>query len=147
MRTNSLLATHTSFRKHIKAGLKDYGMKNGQARILYYLSTHEGCQQRDIAENCYLETATLSSVLSNMEKRGLIERRRSDKDRRSYSIYTREAARPLCEAAAIQLEKTMDIAFAGFTEKEKKEMEGYLNRIEKNIRNSKEWKDEYSLKN
>ena len=73
-----------------------------------------------------------------MEKRGLIERRRSDTDRRAYSIYPKEEARPIFDAVIKKFEETERIAFEGFSEEEKKEMIGYLKRVEQNIRGSKE---------
>ena len=139
MRASSLIAAHVSYKKHILDGLKDYGLKAKHPRILYYVSKHEGCQQKDIAEYCYLESATLSTVLANMEKRGLIERRAQDNDRRAYSIYPKEEARPVYDAVVRQFEETERIAFEGFSAEEKKQMQDYLRRIEENIRNSKRW--------
>ncbi len=143
MQATSLIAAHVSYKKHILDGLKDYGLKAKHPRILYYVSKHEGCQQKDIAEYCYVESATLSTVLANMEKRGLIERRAQDNDRRAYSIYPKEEARPVYEAVKRQMEDTERIAFAGFSDEEKKEMQDYLRRIEDNIRNSEKWSAVY----
>ncbi|MBQ5534522.1 MAG: MarR family transcriptional regulator, partial [Lachnospiraceae bacterium] len=84
------------------SGLSSYGITHRQPRIMYYISMHEGCQQKDIARHCHVETATLSTVLSNMEKRGLIERRQSETDKRAYCIYPVEEARPVFEAVARQ---------------------------------------------
>lgn len=143
MQASSVISAHVSYKNHILNGLKKYGLTAGNPRIMYYVSKHEGCQQKDIAKYCYVKSATLSTVLSNMEKRGLIERRSLDSDRRAYSIYPKEEARPIYDAVVRQFEETERIAFAGFTEEEKKEMQGYLKRIESNIRNSKEWRAVY----
>jgi DNA-binding MarR family transcriptional regulator len=131
-----LLAAHLAFKKHILAGLKEYGIKTGQPKILLCISSYPGCQQKDIAENCYVETATLSSVLSHMEKLNLIERRQNAKDKRSYSIYPTEEAQPLYEAVEERFKKTMSVALSGFTEEEVKQFTGYLERMEKNLSES-----------
>ena len=88
-----------------------------------------------MAENCYVETATLSTVLSNMEKRGMIERRRLDTDKRSYSIYIKDEARPMFEAVKRKFDKTLKLAFSGFSDKEADEFRNYLKRVEENLKN------------
>ena len=138
MNATSLVETHASLKEHILSRLSSYGLTHRQPRIMYYIAKHEGCRQGDIARHCHVETATLSTVLSNMEKRGLIERRRSDTDRRAYSIHSKEEARPVFDEVIREFEETERIAFEGFSEEEKKEMIGYLKRVEQNIRGSKE---------
>ena len=108
----------------------------GHPKIMQYIMLHEGCQQKDIANNCYVESATLSSVLSNMERHGLIERRRSSDDKRSYSIYPKDSAKLIFDAVLDRLDKTERIALVGFTEKERNELEDYLIRIENNLKQS-----------
>ena len=85
-----LLAVHLRFKKRLLQGLRDYDLMPGHPKIMYFLFNNEGCQQKDIARNCYVESATLSTVLSNMEKRGLIDRIPHKSDRRAYSIYPKK---------------------------------------------------------
>ena len=136
VRMKALLAAHLAYKKHILSGLKEYGIMPGHPKIMHYIMLHEGCRQKDIANNCYVESATLSSVLSNMERHGLIERRRSSDDKRSYTIYPKDSARPIFDAVRDQFDKTESTALAGFTEKERNELEDYLIRIENNLKQS-----------
>ncbi|MCR4589296.1 MAG: MarR family transcriptional regulator [Lachnospiraceae bacterium] len=129
-----LLATHLAFKKSILTKLKEFGLKTGQPKIMYYIATHEGCRQKDIAKNCYVESATLSAVLSNMEKRGLIERKRPDSDKRAYAIYIKDGARPVFEAVERAFNEAIKQSFDGFSDKEAEEMIKYLERVENNLK-------------
>ena len=135
-RMRALLAAHLAYKKHILSGLKEYGIMPGHPKIMHYIMLHEGCRQKDIANNCYVESATLSSVLSNMERHGLIERRRLSDDKRSYTIYPKDSAKPIFDAVLDQFDKTESTALAGFTGKERNELEDYLIRIENNLKQS-----------
>lgn len=133
-----LLAAHEAYKKHARKGLKEYRLQARQPKIMYYIYTHPGCQQKDIAENCYVETATLSSVLRNLEKRDLIERRALSTDKRAYSIFAKKEAKDIFEAVKEQFESTTRAALAGFSEKEKKEFLEYLKRVERNLRTDRD---------
>lgn len=136
VRMKALLAAHLAYKKHILSGLKEYGIMPGHPKIMHYIMLNEGCRQKDIANNCYVESATLSSVLSNMERHGLIERSRSSDDKRSYTIYPKDSAKPIFDAVLDQFDKTESTALAGFTGKERNELEDYLIRIENNLKQS-----------
>lgn len=130
----SLFKAYWAFTKNMEKGLKDYGLNYGNPKIILYLSSNEGCRQIDIARECYVETATLSTVLSNMEKNGLIERRRLEDNKRSYAIYPTEKGREIFRLVRNQYNDTYDIAFAGFSGKELEELSSYLERVSENLK-------------
>ena len=129
----SLFTAYWAFTKNMEKGIKNFGLNYGNPKVILYLMNHEGCRQIDIARNCYLEAATLSTVLSNMEANGLIERRRLEENRRSYAIYPTKKGREIFSIVSCQFDKTSDIAFAGFSEKEMKEFQAYLDRVTENL--------------
>ena len=131
-----LLEAHRAFKKQILSGLKEYDLMPGHPKILYYIRLNEGCQQKEIARNCCIESATLSTVLSNMERRGLIERKPLETDRRAYRVFLTEKARPICDAVVRQFDDTESLALSGFSEEEKDALEKYLIRIENNLYSS-----------
>lgn len=131
-----LLATHLTYKKYILSRLKDFGLKAGQPKIMYYIASNEGCQQKDIAQNCYIESATLSSVLLKMEKRGLIERKRLNSDKRAYAIYIKDKARPVFEAVQRVFDEVLKLSLEGFSDEEAAEFEKYLERMENNLKNT-----------
>ena len=129
----SLFTAYWAFTKNMEKGIKNFGLNYGNLKVILYLMNHEGCRQIDIARNCYLEAATLSTVLSNMEANGLIERRRLEENRRSYAIYPTKKGREIFSIVSCQFDKTSDIAFVGFSEKEMKEFQAYLDRVTENL--------------
>ena len=132
----SLFKAYWAFTKNMEKGLKDYGLNYGNPKIILHLSKNEGCRQIDIARENYVETATLSTVLSNMEKNGLIERKRLEDNKRSYAIYPTEKGREIFRLVRSQYDATGDIAFAGFSGKELEELSNYLERVTENLRNA-----------
>lgn len=82
-----LMSGHAIYLKQLMAQLNHTGLTPGQPKVLDYLMAHDGANQREIADACHIEAATLTSVLNGMEAKSLIERRRTDGDRRSFYIY------------------------------------------------------------
>ena len=50
------------------------GLSSGQPKVLERLVGLEGCMQKELAEACEVEPATITSILPKMEKKGLIKR-------------------------------------------------------------------------
>ncbi len=129
-----MLIAHLAFKRNMEANLKKYGLHSGNPKFMLYIADNEGCSQKDLAETFYLETCTLSSVLANMGERGFIERKRSEKDKRSYCIYTTPKGRQLLEPVKNQFEKTIGIAFSGFSSKEIAMLYDFLDRVANNLK-------------
>lgn len=85
-----LLITQNSFYKEIISEAAQIGLSPGQPKILEFLSVYDGCEQKNIAESCEIEPATVSNILSGMEKAGLIEKKKKEGNRRSSFIYLTE---------------------------------------------------------
>lgn len=82
-----LLASQGLFQKKIMSELSECGLTAGQPKILDYLGLHDGSVQKDIALACQIEPATLTSLLSRMEGKGLILRRSENSNRKSIHVY------------------------------------------------------------
>lgn len=84
-----LLVRQDKARKQIFSPLlSDFGLTPGQglARILYYLSKEDHITQKELADNCHFETATMSRNLDKLEGMGLITRESNPDCRRSFLI-------------------------------------------------------------
>ena len=66
------------------------GLTRGQPRMLRFLGENDGCRQKDIAEKFYIRAASVSGILSTMEKEGLIERKINPDSRRETLVYLTE---------------------------------------------------------
>lgn len=70
-----------------------FGLTPGQPPVLHYLSEHDGCIQRELAEHHHHQAASISAILDSMEEAGLVERRRDETDKRVWRIYMTDKAR------------------------------------------------------
>lgn len=129
-----LLIAHLSFKKNVETKLKKYGLNPGNPKVMLYISDHEGCSQKDLAEAFYIESCTLSSVLTNMEENGFIERKRCEKDKRSYTIYTTAKGRQIAKLVKKQFEMTIETALSGFSPEEAALLHDFLNRVSDNLK-------------
>ncbi len=72
------------------------GITRGQPKILMYLRGHNGCIQRQMAEECHLEPASITCMLQNMEKQQLLRREPDETDKRMQRVYLTQAGEALC---------------------------------------------------
>ena len=93
-----LMADHSLLRKRFFAGIQSLGLTPGQPKVLEYLQFHDGAMQKDIARGCCIEPATLSPLLTGMERRGLLRRDTDGENRRSVHIFLTEEGRAFCGA-------------------------------------------------
>ncbi|MFR3730376.1 MarR family winged helix-turn-helix transcriptional regulator [Lacrimispora sp.] len=82
--------------------LSDFGLTpgQGQARILYYLLKKDHITQKELADICHMEVATMSRNLDKLEGLGLLTRQSNPDRRRSFLICLTEKG--LAEAREIQ---------------------------------------------
>ena len=134
----SLFNAYWAFTKKLEEGIEEYGLNSGNPKVLLYLLGNEGCRQIDIARYCHVRSATLSSVLANMEANGFIERKRLEGNKRSYAIYLTKKGHQTFDVVKDQLDATTNIAFKDFTDDEIIKIQSYLDRISDNLNNSKD---------
>lgn len=90
----------------------------GQARILYYLLQKDHITQKEIADNCHFDTATMSRNIDKLEDMGLLTRENNPDSRRSFQICLTEKG--LTEAVKIRkvFERFEDLACCDIAEDE-----------------------------
>lgn len=128
-----LMADHLLFQKSLLASIKDTNLTPGQPKVLDYLLFHDGVVQKDIAEACHIEPATITSVLLGMENKGLIVRKNLDGNRRSLYVYLTEQGRLLAKQVEENFKKIEESALSEFNDGEKELLTVFLARINKNI--------------
>lgn len=104
-----LLANQSIYQRQLMDSLKSTELTPGQPKVLDYLRDHDGATQKEIAAACFLEAATITSVLNGMEAKGMIERRRLNGNRRSFHIFMTPKGR--------QLQKQIEQVFLRLEEK------------------------------
>lgn len=85
-----IMANHMMIQKSLMERVKNTGLTLGQPKVLDFLKDHDGISQKEIAQGCYIEAASLTSILNRMEEKGLIERRMLNGNRRTLHVFMTE---------------------------------------------------------
>ena len=138
----ALLKLFSCHRRLVYAALSDTGLSVGQPKVLDYLIRQDGCVQKQLAEACEIEPATLSSLLGKMEKDGLVLRRSREGDRRFLTVHLTPKGYQVAkkvETVFAQLEET---AYEGFSLEERHACQKWMQEIYKNLKSEWEQKEE-----
>lgn len=128
-----LMADHLLFQKSLLTGIKDTNLTPGQPKILDYLLFHDGAVQKEIAEACHIEPATITSVLLGMENKGLIVRKNINGNRRSLYVYLTNKGKSLAEQVELKFKIIEEKALFDFSDDEKEMLTAFLTKINKNL--------------
>lgn len=128
-----LMADHALLQKILFANTRDSGLSLGQPKVLDFLKDHDGAVQKDIAKGCHIEPASLSTILTGMEKSGLITRETNENNRRNLYIYMTDKGKAICEQVTEHFSQIEKKALSGFTEEEIENILTYLTKIHKNL--------------
>jgi DNA-binding MarR family transcriptional regulator len=113
--------------------MNDYGLGEGQPRILWILSKEYGLSQAEVGRRAKREPATVTATLARLEKRELVERLPDPDDRRVLRCWMTPAGWRL-QRTLEGLHRRIDAeAFAGFSEDERDRLAGYLRRVKENL--------------
>jgi len=83
-------------RQAVDTELRTYGLTEATWRPLAYLGhLGDGVRQKELAQALGIEGPSLVRLLDGLERRGLIERREDESDRRARGIYLTPAGRDL----------------------------------------------------
>lgn len=100
-----------------------------ETRILFEIKTHEKCIQSDIAKNLHMDKSYLSRIMKRFYRNGLIEKDKSDEDKRATYI-------TLTEKGILETERLINVTdnlirtkISGLSSDECKELCNALNTI------------------
>ena len=128
-----LMADHLLFHKALLASVQDTGLTSGQPKVLDYLREHDGAIQREIAAACHIEPATLTSLLSGMEQKGLISRKMLPGNRRSLYVYLTEQGKALAARIDAAFARIEAAALRGLDAAERDALTALLEKIRQNM--------------
>lgn len=80
------MKTYLQMKRLVSARAVPIGLSPGQPKILEFLAEYGEHEQKDIADYCEIEPATVGSILSRMETAGLVTRRNRPNNRRSLYV-------------------------------------------------------------
>lgn len=124
-----LMRAHTRVNQQILAQAAAIGLTPGQPKVLEYLTAHEGSDQKSISVHCEIQPSTTATILAGMEKRGLIERRQAEGNRRSLYVYLTEKGREAARQMNVIFAETEKTALQGLQEEEVAQLKRLLGSI------------------
>ncbi|MBP5579244.1 MAG: MarR family transcriptional regulator [Ruminococcus sp.] len=128
-----LMSVHLSFQKKLLSSIKKTDLTPGQPKIIDYLTYHDGAVQKEIADACHIEPATITSVLLGMEKNGLIIRKNLNGNRRNLYVYLTDKGKNASKQVAEYFDMIEKTALNGFNADEREMLISLLTRMNNNI--------------
>lgn len=81
-----LFKTQHAQSKKNREMMDEYHLSPGQPKVLRYLNAHQDCKLKDIADECDIESATVSKMIDNLEKKEMLTREINPKNKRAYQL-------------------------------------------------------------
>lgn len=120
-------------RRIFDIALEGYELSRPQWRLVAYVLRDEGMTQTELARVLELERASVGQAIDNLERKGLIERRKAPGDRRVWRIYATEEGRRLIPELRETIDEVHEQMLAGFSDQERAHLLGFLDRIMTNL--------------
>jgi DNA-binding MarR family transcriptional regulator len=102
-------------------------------RVLAALHERDGRRMGDLAETTSIEMSTLTRLVDNMEKKGLVSRSRDAADARVVVLHVASAGRRLTQRILPIAERYEKVALAGFDAREAEQLRRALRRLYDNM--------------
>lgn len=130
-----LIKTYVAHKKRNRDAFYGMNLTAGQPKVLTVLGRMEGCQQKELAEACGVEPPTMTVLLKNMEQKGLIyrEKKQLPGGFRAYGIFLTETGKQATENVLKIVEEAEQVAFKGFTDKDKEMFLDLFSRVRENL--------------
>ncbi len=110
-----------------------YQLSPGQPRLLKFIKQHEGCSQKELADQCLIEQATATSILTSLEKQGLISRQSCQTDKRKMKLFLTDLGQEKAAIVTELFEELEETSLKGFSEEEQAQFKQYLLRLYENL--------------
>lgn len=132
----ALIEVSAAHEKSSWAEFRKLDLSPGQPKVLSKLRSQEGYLQKELAEFCHVEPATMAVLLANMKKRGLIRKETTHVSggKRAYQIYLTEVGRQLAEKVDEIVQEVEERSYQGFAEEEKEQLVVLLERVAENLK-------------
>jgi DNA-binding MarR family transcriptional regulator len=85
--------------------VRDIGFAPGRFAILSLINGNPGISQTSLSQTAGRDKSTLTPIINDLTKRGLIRRRRQGSDRRRYALYLTDTGRELLQQLMVRIEK------------------------------------------
>jgi DNA-binding MarR family transcriptional regulator len=119
---------------HSSRSTSFFGMSMSQIIVIGELFNHNGCRQEELREYVFLDKASITRAVQQLQEYGLVQRQQDPVDRRAVRVYlTRKALAMESEMFVVASEWGHSLT-AGFTQEERDIVINLLLRMEANAK-------------
>lgn len=131
----ALIGCYTAHKRYCFQQFQKLNLTTGQPKVLSILFNNEGYLQKELAQRCHVEPATMTSLLNNMIKKGLIYKNMVyvSGGKRAYAIYLTKDGYDMALKVNKIIEDTEVISYQDFNNKDKQLLMDLLKRIQSNL--------------
>ncbi len=130
---HAVYMAYNAQKNSLRPGMVRIGLSPGQPKVLRFLSSHNNCMQKEIAEALDIEPATVSRLLVNMEQNGLVIRSAPEERRRAESVRITEEGRTAFTQWETFCHTVEEQSLQGFSEEEGQKFLEFLCRMYQNL--------------
>lgn len=130
-----LISLSAAHKKFSVSQYLEFGLTTGQPKVLSILRDKEGYLQKDLAKRCGVEPATMTSILTNMMNKGLIEKKTVyvSGGKRAFAIFLTDKGMELAKKVDNVIDEAEEKSFEGFTPEEKMNFIRMMHKITRNL--------------
>lgn len=114
--------------------LQEIGLYPGQEIILGYIIHHEGGSQSELVSHTKKKSSTIAKAIQRMEQAGYVCRKKDEKDKRIYHLYTTHLGKETYDKIAELKKQECEYYNHLFTEEEKNNICSYLIRVRDSLK-------------
>ena len=115
------------------ARVRERGLTMARARTLLSIARCEAANQKDLADDLEIETATLVRIIDGLETQGLIERHEVEGDRRAKQVVLTSEGEALADVVDLVATQVGKEVLAGIPRHELQSAHGILRRMAANV--------------
>ncbi|SDN53570.1 MarR family winged helix-turn-helix transcriptional regulator [Acetanaerobacterium elongatum] len=105
----------------------------GQYPILRYIMEHDGCTQRELAQNMMVSPPSIATSMKRMQRAGLVCKSADKNDQRCSRLSLTDEGRSTVLRCQEELRKMDADLFKGFSEEECTQIAAFINRMSDNL--------------
>lgn len=113
----------------VYAHLKDFGLTVSQFGVLEALYTKGAMCQKDIAEIIRKTTGNMTTVIDNLEKSGLAERRKDQNDRRFFTVSITEKGMDILNLVYDRYKNNVERVMSRLDSEDRQALAAILNKL------------------
>ena len=114
--------------------LNEFPITPPQFAALLWLNQEGDLTIGDLSQKMYLACSTMTDLVDRMEKNGLVERVRDERDRRVVRIHLLDKGKSIIRDVMVARQSYLSDVLVHFSEAEIKEMSKYLERLHREMK-------------